>query len=63
MTDPRSPARRQPDVPPPDPADVGTAFGMDLSITSAEADRKAEAGAEDDPLHWIRLWLERHTPR
>ena len=63
MTDPRSPARRKPDAPPPDPADLGTAFGMDLSITPNDADTKPEGSAEDDPLHWIRTWLERHTPR
>ena len=47
----------------PDPADLGTAFGMDLSITPNNADPKSEVSAEDDPLHWIRAWLERHTPR
>jgi hypothetical protein len=63
MTDPRSPARRTPDAPPLDPADLGTAFGMELSITPNDADAKQDASAEDDPLHWIRTWLERHTPR
>jgi hypothetical protein len=63
MTDPRHPARRPPEPPALDPADLGTAFGMDLSITPREAETQADGQAEDDPLHWIRLWLERHTPR
>jgi hypothetical protein len=36
---------------------------MDLSITPAEPAAKAEGQAEEDPLHWIRAWLDRHTPR
>ncbi|MFO1218636.1 MAG: hypothetical protein U1E89_09720 [Burkholderiaceae bacterium] len=61
MTEPRTPPRRLPEEPAPDPADVGTAFGMDLSIAGADAG-KGEAD-EQDPLRWIRHWLERTPPK
>jgi len=43
-----------------DPCDLGTAYGMELSIDVPKA------GAPDDdlndPLGWIRRWVERHKP-
>ena len=56
---PSEPAR--PPQPPaaPDPADFGTAYGMELSIDSAPKQAPAEEGV-DDPLGWIRRWVERH---
>lgn len=49
----------------PDPADQGTAYGMELSM-GVQPDAAGKAGPaqpDDDPLHWIRRWLDRHTPR
>jgi len=43
----------------PDPADFGTAYGMELSIDSAAKRVPAEEDA-DDPLGWIRRWVEQH---
>jgi hypothetical protein len=51
-----------PDVPAPaqDPSDLGTAYGMEMSI---EAPGVGPAEADlDDPLGWIRRWVERHKP-
>jgi hypothetical protein len=43
-----------------DPCDLGTAYGMEMSI------ELPAAGAVDedlnDPLGWIRRWVERHKP-
>jgi hypothetical protein len=51
-------------VPAPDPADQGTAYGMELSMgVSDAAGKRATTTPDDDPLHWIRRWLDRHTPR
>lgn len=50
----------------PDPADLGTAYGMDLSMGAPDPDTGSDppsAAPEDDPLNWIRRWLERHRPR
>lgn len=48
----------------PDPADLGTAYGMELSIGAPDADTNPpSATPEDDPLNWIRRWLDRHMPR
>lgn len=46
-------------APVPDPADLGTAYGMEMSI---EAPKQAPAAEDDlnDPLGWIRRWVERH---
>jgi hypothetical protein len=41
-----------------DPSDLGTAYGMEMSIESPKGD-----SADDDlndPLGWIRRWVERH---
>jgi hypothetical protein len=43
-----------------DPSDLGTAYGMEMSIETPNA-----SPAEDDlrdPLAWIRRWVERHKP-
>jgi hypothetical protein len=43
-----------------DPADLGTAYGMEMSIEPPKA-----GPADDDlndPLGWIRRWVERHKP-
>jgi hypothetical protein len=47
-------------VPAQDPSDLGTAYGMEMSIEAPNA-----GPAEDDlsdPLAWIRRWVERHKP-
>lgn len=43
-----------------DPSDLGTAYGMEMSIESP----KPGAPEDDlnDPLGWIRRWVERHKP-
>ncbi len=43
-----------------DPSDLGTAYGMEMSI---EAPNGGPAeGDLEDPLAWIRRWVERHKP-
>ena len=44
---------------PPDPADLGTAYGMELSIDSAAKQAPAEDDL-NDPLGWIRRWVDQH---
>ena len=51
----------QSSVPAPDPADFGTAYGMELSIDSAAKQAPAEDDL-NDPLGWIRRWVDRHKP-
>ena len=51
----------------PDPADLGTAYGMEMSIgNSAPAPAPVPTTAVDidldDPLGWIRRWVARHKP-
>lgn len=60
MPTPRIPPRQLPPEPAPDPADLGTAFGMELSMDSANAEKHKP---DDDPLRWIRHWLEQHPPK
>ena len=43
----------------PDPADFGTAYGMELSIDSAAKQAPAEDDV-NDPLGWIRRWVDQH---
>lgn len=50
-----------PRAPAPDPADFGTAYGMELTIDSSAKQAPAEEDA-DDPLGWIRRWVEQHKP-
>ena len=45
----------------PDPADLGTAYGMELSIDSAAKQVPAENDI-NDPLGWIRRWVDQHKP-
>ena len=45
----------------PDPADFGTAYGLDLSIDSPAKQAPAEEDL-DDPLGWIRRWVDKHKP-
>ena len=45
----------------PDPADLGTAYGMELSLDSATKQVPAEDDI-DDPLSWIRRWVDQHNP-
>lgn len=57
---PKPPAEPDRAAPVPDPADLGTAYGMEMSIEAPKQDP-----AEDDlsdPLGWIRRWVERHKP-
>jgi hypothetical protein len=70
MSDPTQPSRqdrptgRPDEKSAPDPADLGTAYGMDLSMDAPDAgSNPPSADAEDDPLNWIRRWLERHRLR
>ena len=44
-----------------DPADLGTAYGMELSIDSPAKQVPAEEDI-DDPLGWIRRWVDQHKP-
>jgi hypothetical protein len=46
-------------APAPDPADLGTAYGMELWIV-APMQAPAEEYDLNDPLAWIRRWVERH---
>lgn len=55
--------RPQPAPPPPDPADMGTAYGMEISMQGMPPRDENAAPHEDDPLLWIRRWLERHKAR
>ena len=59
---PRTPAApsRGDATPAQDPSDLGTAYGMEMSIEAP----KAEPAEDDldDPLAWIRRWVERHKP-
>jgi len=47
-------------VPAPDPADLGTAYGMELSIESPAKQAPAEDDLSD-PLSWIRRWVDQHN--
>jgi hypothetical protein len=55
--------RPQPAPPPPDPADMGTAYGMEISMEGTLPRDESAAPQDDDPLLWIRRWLERHKAR
>jgi hypothetical protein len=59
---PRNPAAppRGDATPAQDPSDLGTAYGMEMSIEVPKA-----GPAEDDPEDpraWIRRWVEPHKP-
>jgi hypothetical protein len=56
---PIAPAAPQDAKPAQDPSDLGTAYGMEMSIEGPRAD----PGEDDlsDPLGWIRRWVERHN--
>lgn len=58
---PGRPPRERADVPAQDPADLGTAYGMEMSMGAPQP--PANPAPEEDPLHWIRRWLDRHSPR
>lgn len=71
---PRRSSTPAPAAPAPDPADLGTAFGMELTIGGPDAAGNAPGDAEtddaaddrphdDDPLQWIRRWLDGPAPR
>ena len=45
----------------PDPADLGTAYGMEMSIDSPAKQVPAEDDL-NDPLGWIRRWVDQHKP-
>jgi len=53
------PPPKQPTAP--DPADFGTAYGMELAIDSPTKQAPAEEDVED-PLGWIRRWVDQHKP-
>jgi hypothetical protein len=67
MRDPHESADATPPSEPPvqhnptelDPADLGTAYGMELSIGSPAKQAPAEEDL-NDPLGWIRRWVEQH---
>jgi hypothetical protein len=48
-------------TPAPDPEDFGTAYGMELSIGPNAKQAPAEDDV-DDPLGWIRRWVDQHKP-
>lgn len=54
--------RAETEPPQPDPAELGTAYGMELSMDILATDA-APAQDDADSLAWIRRWLDRHTPR
>ena len=56
---PTDPARQDNPPEPPDPADLGTAYGMELSIGPAAKQAPAEEDL-NDPLGWIRRWVDQH---
>ena len=43
----------------PDPADLGTAYGMEMSIESPATQSGTDIDL-NDPLGWIRRWVDRH---
>ncbi|MFI4928873.1 MAG: hypothetical protein ACHP83_01445 [Burkholderiales bacterium] len=55
-TEPAPPGNAPPAL---DPADLGTAYGLELSIDSAAKQVPAEQDV-DDPLGWIRRWVDLH---
>jgi hypothetical protein len=58
---PTDPALQDNPADPPDPADLGTAYGMELSIGPAAKQAPAEEDL-NDPLGWIRRWVDQHKP-
>jgi hypothetical protein len=58
---PSNPTPTSDPVSAPDPADFGTAYGMELSIDAAPKQAPAEEDV-NDPLGWIRRWVEQHKP-
>jgi hypothetical protein len=56
-----TPESRGDSTPALDPSDLGTAYGMELSIEAPKPDA-ADADLQD-PLAWIRRWVERHNGR
>jgi hypothetical protein len=54
--------RTKAEPPQPDPAELGTAYGMEMSM-DVPATNSDPAQADADSLAWIRRWLDRHTPR
>jgi hypothetical protein len=44
----------------PDPADLGTAYGMELSIDPAAKQVPAEDDLSD-PVGWIRRWVDQRN--
>lgn len=46
----------------PDPAELGTAYGMEMSMGAA-ASHADPAQGDADSLDWIRRWLDRHAAR
>ena len=56
---PIQPLQRRDAATAPDPADLGTAYGMEMSIDNSRV--RAEVDIDlDDPLGWIRRWVDRH---
>jgi hypothetical protein len=45
----------------PDPADFGTAYGMEMSIDTAAKPSNVDIDL-NDPLSWIRRWVDRQKP-
>ena len=56
---PTPPAPSQGDVSQ-DPSDLGTAYGMEMSIEAPKLGTPEDD--LNDPLGWIRRWVERHKP-
>ncbi|MFO1341251.1 MAG: hypothetical protein U1F53_24025 [Burkholderiaceae bacterium] len=50
-------ARSRRSVPVPDPADMGTAFGLEYILDQAEHEPAAAAAPHASPGDWWRRWL------
>jgi len=58
---PAEPAEQRDAPTAPDPADLGTAYGMEMSLDFAAKQAPAEDDI-NDPLSWIRRWVDQHKP-
>jgi hypothetical protein len=45
---------------PDDPGDLGTAYGMEMSIEAPDQTAADDGERADAPLAWMRRWVARH---